>query len=594
MLLVLATLVYLFLRGWEVVSGIFSETHLWECFSILFLLAVYWFWLLAMPLSPYPSHLSVGLGDPPGYYRAAANLVAGRGWSPDYFIGDYLGGYLTYIKSQPLLVLITTFFFQIFDVNWFSLYVYDAMTGVFLLYLLSSLICLSAVGMLKDRKRILLVTMLVSLIPAHFMMLGLGAVTVPASLAFLMITALATTNIRPFASKKLVIGASATFLILVRPEALALALITGAVYLLYASAKAYRLQRPAGIAFLTGLLLFAFLVWIFLPEIIFHAPSAWKGVALSYLQFKPDTGRFVPMFSPWWELNHALSRANFLDEAAPFSLANPDIGIQLRNHPLAFLIYLVSQLPASAMALSQTIGFPPGSAVIALLLLAALVIIMLFNAPHRPVVAIIIVFLLFGSVLNPYLTPRHLLTVSPVVIGLSVRTIIGKSRRGLDADFVGGPLWRWRFAAALVVVALLVTVWNCGRIVNVRTAAANNTYRGILEDLERLTSPYDVVASSYPQLVTCVTGRRAVGATWLVENISQIVKGYSPDFIVVDNARGDLPNYTILLHDHAGKIRGYEPLMHNPAGKYIIFRSTEYKKHASRHNPRRELSHVRS
>lgn len=593
LVLVVAAFVYLSVRGRDVLWSAFSGTRLWERLSMLFLLSVYLFWLLTMPLSPYPSHLSVGLGDPPAYFRAAANLVAGRGWSPDYFIGDYLGGYLTYIKSQPLLVLITTFFFQLFGVNWFSLYVYDAMTGVILLYLLSSLICVSAVGVLKDRKTVLIVTMLVTLIPAHFLLMGLGAVTIPGSLAFLTLAAVATTSLCPVVAKRIAVGASAFFLLFVRPEAVFLLMVTIGVYFLRGIAKTWHIRRAFRFLSLAGLLLLLVLAWARLPDLVNNLPRTTKGIAVSYLRFDPGTGRFVSLFTPWWRLNQNLSRLNFQDPSMAFNLANSKIGIELRNHPVQFLIYLVEQLPEQIRTFAQTVGLPELSAGVAFVIWGVLLALMLVKPGGRPLAAIVLVFLLVGPTLNPLLTVRHLLIVSPAVIALSLQPILQRWPLFLPRiGFIKKNFGRWLFVGAMTA-ALVLVFWNASHLVAVRADPANHTYERILEDLERVTSKTDVVASSYPQFITCVTGRPSVGTTWLTENINQIIKACSPDFIVVDNARGDEPNYTVLLHEHGGRIAAYEPLIHNPAGKYIIFRSTKYGRHSSRSFRLRELTHVR-
>jgi hypothetical protein len=566
---------------------------LWERLSLLLLMTVYCFWLLTMPLSPYPSHLSVGLGDPPGYFLAAANLIAGKGWSPDYFVGDYVGGYLTYVKTQPLLVLVTTFFFQIFDVNWLSLYIYDATAGVLLIFLMVAMICLSVDGTARDSSAMLLLTMLAVVIPTHFLLIGLGAVTIPGALAFLAFAAFATTNVRPVVAKRIAIGVCAFFLLFVRPEALLLLIIAAAVYFVRGIVKTWQISKPFRFLSIAGLLLLLVLAWTRIPDIINSVPQTSKGMAVSYLRYDSSTGRFAPLFYPWWELNHNLSRANFQNPGMDFNIANSDIGIELRKHPVQFLMYLVNQLPNRFVAFAQSVGFPELPAGAAFIIWAVLLSLMLIEPCSRPLAAAVFAFLLLCSALNPYLTVRHLLLISPAVIALSLRPVLARWLLPLSKfGFLKGYSGRCLFAAAITAGLILVS-WNGSRLVMVRTDPANRSYKNIFEDLKRVTSITDVVASSYPQLITCVTGRPSVGATWLIENIHQIIRTYSPDFILVDNAKGDLPNYTILLHDHAGKIKGYESIIHNRDEKYIIFRSMEYGRHALRSNVPNGLSRER-
>lgn len=307
-------------------------------------------------------------------------------------------------------------------------------------------------------------------------------------------------------------------------------------------------------------------------------PPKWKNMSVFYLKLDSAGERFVPMYTPWWKLNQLFARANFTDQQAIEELANPSIGLKLREHPAAFLRYLADKFADTAIVFVRTITFPEmrlSARIPALVILGMLLLLGAIEPRSRPIVLVTAGFLLLLPVLNMNPAERHILTVSPTIIGLSLRPVFQKWRWSLRCSFASFPFRRWHVLVGIIPV-IVVIVMDCSLLIKVRMDPRNLTYTGILKDIERLTSPSDVIASSYPQLITCMSGRRSVGGTWLTENIEPIVLKHEPEFILVDNARDGPENYTDLWLKSGLTVPGYVPVVHNAAEHYIIFRSVQY------------------
>ena len=127
----------------------------------------------------------------------------------------------------------------------------------------------------------------------------------------------------------------------------------------------------------------------------------------------------------------------------------------------------------------------------------------------------------------------------------------------------------------------LLFVQESTLLANVRNSKLNQDYSRVLQVIEEVTSPNDVIASNYPQLITCMTGRRSIGTSFLTENLEGIIKKFAPDYILVEEARmeaGEVhKNYTTLGKKSNWTIPGYAPVVHNAAERYILFRSLGHK-----------------
>lgn len=418
---------YLCRTGWKQLATACRQMGPWERGALATVAAVVLVWLLLMPLSPYPSQLTLGLGDLPGYYRVVTNLVEGRGWTEDYFIGDYLGGGYAYIKAQPILVLVSTMLFQIFGTNWYAVNTYNILAAGLLLYLVGSFVCMGVGPTITDGKRILLFTVGVTLVPAQFVLFGLGVVSAPGALAFLTLTTFAITFLTPAALRRLIIGACLVFLTWVRPEASLLAVLWIMCYgvkWLWSQPWRRRLARPM---ILAACLLAPVLLWANLPTAMATIQSRFDGLWIFYLKFDAAQGGFAMMYNPWSDYNRRITRANFLEDGAKEAMGNPAIGREMRAHPVAFVQFLLSHLDENVPLMWQVVSFstsePRDLRLTAFkILLVSLLVLGIMEAQSRVTVLVIASFLLILPALNIAPTPRHFLTVSPIIIGLALRS----------------------------------------------------------------------------------------------------------------------------------------------------------------------------
>jgi len=571
---IVSTALYTVWKGWRLAWESIRGMGFWGRISLGLVAATVLFWIALMPLSPYPSHLTMGLGDPPAYYRAAANLVAGRGWATDYFVGDYASGSLSYLSAQPIQVLVTTFFFQVFGVNWHSLYVYDALAGGVAVCLLASFVCLASKESASDGRHIPLLTLAFLLLPTHFILFGLGVMTAPGALAFLTLAAFCIEDLPPARLRTLVIAACVVFLFWARPETRLLAVLLVAFWGVqkFLSARWPRASIRLGM----GVIVVAVL-WAHLPDLVDSLPQTVRGLCVFYVQYDPTVDRFVCMYD---DLNRVLSRANFLGGGAVEKLPNRSLGDELCSYPVAFLRYLLVWTPYGARTLLAAVSvpdwFPSWQKFVPLNVpFAALFICLALERRNRLILAVMAIFLLLLiPVFNFLAGVRHVLAISPVLMALSLRAVLRRWGAGLGSLSIRIPAGRW---LALAAVALVLFA-DARKLIGVRLGPGDRTYVPILKAVQEQTAPTDVIACNYPQLITCVTGRRSLGATWLTENLDLIIPKFNPDFVLIDNGRTRKENdYILFTVRMDGRLPGYEIVAHSEERQFVLLRSTRYR-----------------
>ena len=558
--------------GWRAARDVLRAQPFWQRCSLGLLAAAWLFWLAAMPLSPYPSQATMGLGDPPTYYHAAAMLAAGRGWAPAYFAAGYPGGLVSYVQTHPVPPLVTAFFFHVFGTNWHSLFVFDAIAALLLVHLAAAVVRGEGERREGDGPHVLLLAAALLLVPGHFVLFGLGVVTVPGALCVLTLAALgANGKVEPRA-RRLVVGATVALMLLVRPEAALLAVLLGVAFGVRWLLVGGRLRRWARGAALGACAAAAAGAWLGLPALAGRLPRGWESLSVFFLRYDPAGGRFVETVNPWWEYNRRMCRANFTGEDLFASgVANRAAPAEVRDHPVGFIRYALGGFPHYArffvraftvaqFELRWLAGWPSAAVVLVLLALATR------NRGGGAVAAAVLAWLLVLPVLNRGVSVRHMLVVSPTVLALALRPIWARWH-GLLERLAARRECFVAAGAVLLVLALL----DGRSIIRIRTYAPNTAWVPILRDIERIAGPDDLVATSYPQLVTCVTGRPSVGGTWLTENLDLIVKTRRPEVIVVDDTNDVARNYQAL--EKLGlRVPGYEAVAHDEARRYIVFR----------------------
>lgn len=542
----------------------------WERRSLAALGALALFWLWAMPLSPYPSQVTMDLGDPPVYYRTAANLAAGRGWTPDYFAADYPRGEVSYVRTHPVPALATAFLFHLVGANAYSLQVYSIVAALLLLYLLGAIVRMGTGD--RDGPHVLLLTLGLAVVPSHFILFGLGVVTAPGALALAVAVALAFAEGGRRLARHAAMGLSLLLLVLLRPDSAMMAVLLAVAWLVGQAVAGARVPRGLRLALAAACVAGGVLLWRGLPALLRAARPAWDSLGLYFLRYDAAAGRFVDTLGSWMEQSRRLCAANLTGESLFDSVGNAAIGSEVQAHPLAFAAHLASWFPffarqaVNALTIAQyrlawLDGAPAVACVLALLALAAR------SRPGRLVAVAVLAYLLLMPAVNPGARVRHMLVVTPVILALALRTLWGLWHEPIERALAR----RWA-APALAVPLLALAFLDARSIIQIRTYGPNCAYAPILRHLEQMTRPGDVVATSYPQLVTCVTGRRSVGGTWLTEHLGLIVERFQPDFIVVDNVR-DIPRDYGQLRARGLRVPGYEIAVHDPGAQYVIFRA---------------------
>ncbi|RJP23239.1 MAG: hypothetical protein C4520_06710 [Candidatus Abyssobacteria bacterium SURF_5] len=579
--------------AWQTKVNAFRELiarfGVWERRSLMFLAIVTAFWLVSMPLSPYPSHLNVQLGDTPVYYHTAANLVSGKGWAADYFSADYVGGTLSYVEKHPILILITSYFFLIFGPNFYSLYVYNTIAAAILIYLIVSVACNMTDKSFRDGPHIFLLGAIVALLPAHFLLFGLGAITVPGGLAFLTLAASVLVQDIRRNLRILLVLTSLAFMFWSRPESALLALIVigmAAMRFLFVH-KLRSFHVRAGVA--AACLFLAVLVWRILPNLLPALPDSLSNLSILYSRYHASSGIFLPVPHgsyvevegepllgdiKWWELSRLFCRLT-LSGVGPKTLVNPEIGDEIQAHPWAFFRMLLYNSGSSAFGFVHALGsaqsqfewlrgFPSFG------ILAVFLVLMSLTPGGAFFAAAIAIFLFVIPAFNYGIEIRHMLAVTPTALAFALRPFF-KSWQPLSFESRSN---RWLLAVGGCLV-LTLTGANAWNLLRIRSAPENTSYVKILEDIEEMSDADDLIASSYPQLISCMTGRKSVGGTWLTENIDFIVNRYHPDFILIDDARDGPKNYAE-FERNGSSIPGYAPIKHNANERYIILRSIWY------------------
>ncbi len=528
------------------------------------------------------------LGDPPAYYCHARHLVAGKGWGADYFVADYRQGQASYIKGHPIPVLATTLGLQVFGRNIISFHVYNILAGGLLVLLLGWFAC-------RGEGPVFVVTIIGALLPAHFSLLGLGVVMAPVALGFLVVGVLAVDDVLGRGMRRFLIGAALIYVVGLRPEGAVLGVALGVTLGVRAVLAATRGRWRIRLALALACAATVVVLWVAMPSLAGGLRPVWQDLALYYIRYDAASGRFVPLYEPFWEQNRQSCRANLLGQPAA-AMGNAAIGAEVRAHPAAFLLYVAEKVPLAAQCFVRAISVAqfrlpwldglPSVIVLALVLVIggldratplplrervgrgsgpAMGSTLPLPLPGREggwaIAAAMAAFAILLPLANPDPRVRHLLCISPIALALAFRAV-----RGWFSPRLPSALCRL-LGLALVVLACL-DAWS---IIRLRTYGPNRAYEPMLREVERVAPPNALVASGYPQLVTCMTGLRCIGGSWLAENLDAIVERHDPDLILVDDTNDVVRNYQRLM-ERGGSVPGYSPTVHNREKRYILFR----------------------
>jgi hypothetical protein len=534
-------------------------------------------WCVLLPRSPYPSQLAAGLGDTVNYYRVAANLAGGRGLTVDYFTGDYAGGVASYTTGQPLLSLAGAALFLVCGVNNFAVHTYALLAAGLLVALWGSLVA-AAFPARQGRPAWAegAACAVFALVPAHFLLLGLGVHTVPGALAFLLLAAPALGPDLPAGWRRATAALAVAYLAAVRPEAALAALAWAAASAGHAAlAGARRRGARHAWAAVAALLLLLAAGWASLPPLLSRLPASLQNMTFNFVSYDRVGDTFAPIYSPWWSLNQELCRVNFNPGGGSRPPVNAALGEEIRRHPAAFARYLLSGTAQLAGVLRNglldagepTARTPTGAGL--LFLLAVLLPALAWPPARRVGWAVALLFAVL-PLFNSDVSFRHLFVVWPALTAAAAAGLLALLRARLPVRPAPGA----RRAAVLLGAgaALAAAVFGARHLAGVRSDPRNLTYLPIIEDLRALAQPGDLVAASYPALIGFALDRRAVGGTWLTENLEGLVGRFAPDLILFDRAREGPDNYGELFLRPTPALAAYAVAVHRPEAGYAIFR----------------------
>ena len=426
----------------------------------------------------------------------------------------------------------------------------------------------------RARSRALL-AMGFAVLPAHFVLAGLGCVTFLGALGFATCVALFVGCEGGLGRRLVLATVPLAFMALARPEAALLVVVLGVVVAVRVVVWLWA-RRPGVAASISvvALGLVAVVGWWKVPEMVRAAGERAPSLSFLHLAYDEKAGRFRALHEPPWELNRAFCRQN-LDRGAPRAEpCNPGVGVEIRAHPLAFAGWLLGRFRQTALYFVRAASvaqwefrFLAGAPAIAIV--GVLLGLAMFARGAAVFVVGAALFLLVVPAVNWMAHVRHVMLVSPVVLALCVRSVWGSWGEGLEG--LAGRRWvALAGAAALAAVALV----DGRSVVRIRTYWPNRCYEPLLRDIERLSRPDALVAATYPQLVACATGRRCVGGTWLAENLDAVVAGWRPGLIALDDFNEVALNYGE-FERRGGVVAGYESVVHDERLRYIILRRLE-------------------
>ena len=528
------------------------------------------FWLAVAPLSPYPGQITMDLGDPPAYLCAARALASGSP-DPGYFSAEYPGGTLGYPRRHFVPVAVVAVLGTLSrGAGWgHSLTAYCGVAALLLFGVLAEIAAGGAVE--RARSRALLASGFLVL-PAHFVLAGLGCVTFLGALGFATCVALFVGREGGLGRRFLLATFPVAFMALVRPEAALLVVVLGVIVvvrvIVWLWARRPQVAAPTSVV---ALGLVVVVVWWKVPEMVRAVGGRAPSLSFLHLAYDERAGRFRALHEPPWELNRGYCRQNLNPGAPKTEPCNPRVGEEIRAHPVAFLAWLLGRFGQTALYFVRAVSvaqweFRPLAGVPAVALVVALMLLAMLARGAAPFVVAAALVVVALPAANRMAHVRHLLLVSPVVLALGVRAVW--TRWGDRLAALAGR--RWFMVVAGAGLSLLAFL-DCRSIIRIRTYWPNRCYEHLLADIERVAAPGDLVAATYPQLVAHATGRRCVGGTWLTENLSGLVAMWRPEVVVVDDFNEVARNYQKLM-ETGGHLAGYEPVVHNRRERYLVFR----------------------
>jgi len=560
-------------------------------------------WMFCIPKQSYLGMTSLGMGDIPEYYGLANNISSGRGFTTDYFIGDFWTGPrfnsqdLTNspptMARRPLIPYITSYFFYFFGQNHYIINVVASFLAALLPLSFYCFLYYHTKDTLSRQGDVFyqLFSLLVCLIPSHFILFAVGTITIFELLPLLILLLLLGIKQWKSPFSILIMALSAGLVTISRPEGLAVILIVFMIYLLYPILAAALQKRREKLLVPAVLILVGILVMN--SPLLFIRYGSSSGLWYQTLNYKPQTKRFESIYPVWSAFNKEIALENFSDNPDIANILNKDVLSEIISHPVAFGKWILTEVSAKFtdfMSLYSTRNITL-THILSTILIFMMTLSLLLR-PVRKIMIFLFVFVVVYSLLTPALYGRHALLMSPLLFlafflafshistkfGFKDKALIllqkfpNKFKEQMKKPF----FLRSQFIFITLCLVSLTVFETQHLISDVITHDENTKYKASIEIVKRHTEPSSIVVTDCPQLINLMTGRVTLGASCILEIMSPNMDRFRPDYVLINNCRPFL-GYTRFrarrnLSANNYIAQNYDLVEHNPQKRIILFK----------------------
>ncbi|MFQ5501962.1 MAG: hypothetical protein ACE5EQ_06625, partial [Phycisphaerae bacterium] len=340
---------------------------------------------------------------------------------------------------------------------------------------------------------------------------------------------------------------------IMRPEGLLLVVSALTLWLVIAIARIRPVPARVAVGAAVGTVAF-----VGYCTALHYFPMAEGHSSLLLLRYDPVDRQFHRTIEP---LARFHSRVDVLYSNTPLEISeNANLGSEIRAHPIAYAVYVVERLRVRLFAIGQELWrqYIGGT-----LLLIAWFAIAASRRDQWGCVAAIVGYLTLLGLVNELAGSRHRLCALIVLAVMVARTVVLWVR----SMKISVPRVKIALSTACILIAPLF-LYRARQTYWIRMSTKNHAHEHLVKDFLRLEARPRSVASSYTQLLSCMTGAFSVGGYWLMENLDNMVEKFHPDWILIKNSP-PRDNYD-LYRARAHAPTGYRVALDNKTSKYLI------------------------
>jgi hypothetical protein len=444
---------------------------------ILFLYTTLLFvvWMFCIYHQPYPGILSEGTGDEPEYYVLAKNIYLGRGFTTDYFIGDFWTGPRHSISDvigsppnsgrRPLAPYIAGYFFYITGQNNYIIGII-AVTLTALLplcfysflyhYTLNKNIVISNIRNVIYQ----LVAIITCLFPSIFSSCALGCVTSFEIIPFFVFVMLLSLKDWDSLDTIIISSICAGLTTISRPEGNVLIFAAFLVFMLPPVIQViFRKKKLKKLIIISAVI--SGIIIMNIP-VLFIQYGTTSGLWLQTIIYDTDIKSFESSYYPWSQFNYAITKVNFSENPEFEKLLNPNLIRDIISHPIEFGSWVIGNASSRFVAFfnlyilehsgKPTVSFTPlelsdysvdsnhdivdkiliqyftNSGTIKCIVLCVFMALYIITGTAWQILLILYLFVLGFFLLSPVLYVRQAFVMSPLIIFALLVGISTKSK----------------------------------------------------------------------------------------------------------------------------------------------------------------------